>query len=311
MILTFLISFHAAAWKLLVIQSVDDSGKTFVTRTEGEMDQMPGWEGTFISQHASIVAKTVEVGEFFTRWQVKDPQSVAPFSEGQTVTFSPSSEAIWRKLSRASTPPSPQEVLTPSDAALEALFKSGELFRPDPSDPQLEEGLRLRLYQGLGLAESISGVPSAVEGSRSQFQGEVSYFWEKWDRVSFDMGFRTDREVNEIKTLVITATRQYLMGGISFDLDQMLPWELALPYIRVAMGVGPSQTQIGDSRQEGLSLILPQVSGGANIPLSRQWRLGIEGGLESVFLRERAGQGVRQRTTQINGKLGVGLRYTF
>ena len=310
--LVFLINSHALAWRLVIIQSVTNSGRNFTTRTEANSDRMPGREGVFVTDNSSIVARTTKVGTRYTKWEVKDPAVSVPFRQDQLVTFSPSLQARWPSSTQGpSLSTQAQQQSTPTDATLEALFQSKELQRPfDPTRP-LNQGMRFRLYQGLGLTESVSGVPGATGSRRAQLQGEISYFWEIKSRLHLDLGIRVDREVNQLDALTITSNRQYITGGVNFYLDGIFSPKWFSIYMGTALSIGLSTTQINHEVQNGVSFILPYVRGGLDIKLSHRWSMELEGGLEAIFLRERIEQALRQEATQINGKTGVGLRYTF
>ena len=167
-ILIILISFNTNAWELITIQSVGPNGKTFLTRTQHQDDKMPGRQGTFTIKHLSVIAQTVEVGEKFTEWVLKDPDATIPFHQGQQVAFHPAIEAVWTGIpqpipltasavanlsSTTTITDSSGQQLTRDDQLLEIFFTVGPIAPPPP----LNKGVRLLIHRGIGLRESVSG----------------------------------------------------------------------------------------------------------------------------------------------------------
>ncbi|MCY4643771.1 MAG: hypothetical protein OXB88_04060 [Bacteriovoracales bacterium] len=296
-ILTFLISFEALAWKLLIIRSVSDAGRVFTTRTLKELDRLPGQEGTFTVDNASIVAETVEIGDFYTRWRLKDPLAKAPFERGLTVTFHPSPKAVWPL----------QKSFGPTLA----------LLGKKPDDGAKMKGWQLRFHSGLGLTESVSGVSGAVEGTRNLLQGEFSRFQEIFRGFRWNMGMRLDIESNEVRDLIARSNRGYLIFGLGFypgegrfRLNELFPGKTLSPHVGLSLGLGYSSGQWGPFSQSGLSLVLPHIWAGFDLPLNPPWNLGFEIGLESVISHEKLPGGQKQKISQTNGKVGFSFRYS-
>ena len=294
-ILIFLVTFKALAWKLTIIKSVSPSRRSFITPTGPESGAMVGREGTFTVDGVSVVAQAIKVDSDYTKWKLKAPYTLAPFRRDQMVTFNPSNEVVWLKVPSPSKTPGPPHTPPPHT----------------PRPPTLKKGLQGSFHQGLGMSESISGVSSALEGERRQLQGEGDYFQEILPGISFHLGVRIDRESNQLQGFTISSSRQYLLLGGHFYLDQVLLGKLLIPYAGVTLGVGHSVTKVSGHTQKGLSFLLPHVRIGGRFPLSPHWGLNIEWGLESIHSQEKLKSGQKQKTTQTNGKVGVGFRYLF
>ena len=291
-ILIFLVGFKALAWKLTIIKSVSNSGRSFTTLTDPQADQMVGREGTFTTDGVSIVARSIQVHSDYTQWRPKHPYASVPFRQGQLVTFNPSHEVVWLKVPM---PPKGPKHLPPK----------GPQHRP------LKKGLQGYFHKGIGMSESISGVSSTIEGERLQIQGESNYFQEILPGISFHLGFRVDSETNQLQTFTILSSRQYLLLGGRFHLDQVFLGTRLIPYAGVTLGIGRSVTEVSGHTQKGLSFLLPHVHIGGHFPLSPNWGLDIEWGLESIHSQEKLSSGEKQKTTQTNGKVGMGFRYLF
>ena len=312
-ILTILVNPAAKSWRLVTIQSVEDEGKTFTTHTLPREDSMAGREGTFTVDHFSIVAKTIHVDEYTTRWEVTDPRGSAPFDKDQVVTFNPSVEQVWLALSgpggdTSKGPKEQEQEQYQTDESLEALFVEKHAIEDKPT---LQRGLRLRLHQALGVGESISGVSGTLESKRWQWQGEYCYFWEVQQGIELELGLRMDREINEFNLFTTTSSRQYLTFGSNLSSHKLLPYDSLATYLGVAMGLGFSSTEINLHTQGGPSFIIPHVRVGVDWQLSGDWGLNLEGGVESIFSREKTKAGPQQKNSQINAKIAVGLRYNF
>ena len=306
----FLIGFNARAWKLLVIQSVEESGRSFTTRTAPGMDKLLGQEGTFTVNDASVVVKATQIDDELTRWLIKNSHTAAPFVAGELVTFHPSPEVVW--LGNAPEQKQSLNMVATDEELINypAFVKSKEDLVPAI---MLLRGLQFRLHQGFGIHESVSKVASSVSGTRLQRQVELYYFQEFFAGVRGNFGLRIDRESSELKDFTIFSSRQYAILGIDFYLNKLLPFFSMTPYMGASLGLGSSESKVGGFRQSGTSFILPHVRMGVDITYFDNWSINIEWGVEAIYNREKieVAQGPNQKITQTNGKLGLGLCYAF
>ena len=145
-----------------------------------------------------------------------------------------------------------------------------------------------------------------------KFKENSPLFWEVYPRVYLDFGLRADQETNQYRPVTITSHRYYGTLGGRFFLDEIIPLEPLSIYLGIFLGLGFSNTDIDERPQEGRTSILPLTSIGLDVPLpDPHWRINLEAAMESITLRERIQAGPEQTATQINGKLGLGIRYDF
>lgn len=299
LILLFLsLSLSSHAWKLLIIQTISNTGKTFVTRT-GKVDGFTeGVEGTFTKDDIALTAKAVEVSRDFTVWKIKNDRSRIPFKKGEPVTFNYSNEAIWLKI--------PEPDLKVSGLTLK---------KPDIDDSHILDrrtsSLIFKGHRGSGLSESVSGVDAVNDGSRQQGEYEIIYSQEVLTGLTFDLGFRYDIENTEFSTFAVTTSRQILTFGTTFYINQLSFAETVTPYVHIGVGYGRSSSTISGEALSGTGFVLPNTRFGFDTLISKNWTFQIELGMESLSFTEAFTDGTEQKTTQLNMRGGVGLRYIF
>lgn len=280
-------------YKLIVIQTISNTGKTFVTRGGKQEGFTEGVRGVFTVENAAITGEAVEVSREFTVWKVVDEEAFTPFAKGEIVTFNFSTEAIWLK------PPVKDRKIS----GLTLKEKVGEEKR------KLTNTFTAKIFRGIGVSESVSNVDVANDGSRAMLQFEGIYSRELKKNIYLDFGFRLDQEANEQSTFTITSTRYFgTLGATYYFYDSPFADSLT-PYFGLAIGYGQISTDIAGETLTGDGFILPAARIGLDTPISDGWTLHGELGFESVSFSEAFEDGTTQQTSQTNIKFGFGLRY--
>lgn len=294
-LLSFVWAMPGFAYQLMVIQTISETGKTFVTRGGKSEGLTDGVRGTFSIDNAAITAEAVEVSRGLVVWRVIEEDAFVPFKKNEIVTFNFSTEAIWFKV------PTRAEKIS----GLTLRDKLGEEKR------QLVTSLQIKAFRGIGLTEQVSSVDTNNDGSRAIVQLETIYGFELRKGLNFDVGFRYDQEANELGTFTISSKRLFATLGMSYFMYEFTIGETFTPYIGASFGYGITDTNVGGSDLSGNAFILPHVRVGLETFISSNWAAQIETGFESINNKESFNDGTSQDSVQSNIKLGFGLRTVF
>lgn len=282
-----LISFSAQAFELIMIQSVSETKRTFITRNGKRQGIIRGMTGTFTAEDISVLAKAINVTGNFAQWELINQEAVLPFEPGKIVTYYAANEYIW-----ALAPESERKKYIKSEiphAKRSWVFK-GALTR--------------------GLSESVSDAP-ATTSSRGGFLGEIYYEKDIYNSLAFDLGLRYEREVISYPGASLITRRQLLIGDIIYYFDFMREYLKAKFFIAGGFGYGMSNTTTVGLSQSGPVSLLPVVKLGLTLPFNETWEFITDGAFESLQTSEEQEDGRKQTTTQTNFKFGFGLRRYF
>lgn len=316
----------ALCWQLVIIQTISQTGKTFVTRTGKVNGFTEGIEGSFTTKNSAVNARAIKVTRDYTVWRLLDVDAVTPFRKGQTVTFNYSTEAIWLEV------PNGERIAQAKKKKI-MQRKEEESFLPKYKDPNVEvkpDGESQYVYDkekedfaqqtvhksaivakgllGLGLSESVSGVSAETSGSRSQLQGELIYQMRLYPGFFLDLGVRRDSETSTLSNATLTSERFFFTLGSTFYFPPVNFISRTNPYVGITFGLGESSTTVAGSTQTGSSTLLPNVRLGLEYQMSETFKFQLEGGFDSMISDETLNDGSVQKTSQTNGKIGVGLR---
>lgn len=287
LLLLLILSFGAQAYELIMVQAVSDSRRTFITRNGKRQGIIPGVTGTFTAEDISILAKATKVTGEYTHWEIINPEAQLPFEKGTIVTYYPATEYLWTL--------SPEEVR-------QKYIKS--------QNPPTRQAIVVKGAISRGLAESVSNAP-ASESERGGYVTEAFYERELNKYFAFDVGFRYDAEVVNYENTTFVTQRNILVADLIY---YFRVWKEYIPgrfFVAVGAGYGRSSTSTTGLKQSGLVGILPSVRAGMTYPMSDNWEMGFEGGLESLQTKEEQFSGVEQTTTQTNARFSLGLRRFF
>jgi hypothetical protein len=288
LIITFLmVGLSAHAFELIMIQSVSDTKKTFITRNGKRQGIIRGMTGTFTAEDISVLAKAVNVTGNYAQWQLVNQEAILPFEKGKIVTYYAASEYLW-----ALAPESERKKYIKSEIPLSkrSLIFKGALTR--------------------GLSESVSDAP-ATNSSRGGFLGEIYYEKDFFGPLAFDLGLRYEREVINYPGASLITVRSLAIADIIYYFDFFKEYLRAKFFVAAGIGYGLSNTTTIGLSQSGPVGMLPAVKLGITLPFNDTWEFVTDGAFESLQTSEEQESGNKQTTTQTNFKFGFGLRRFF
>lgn len=276
------------AYELITIQAISDTKKTFVTRNGKRQGVVRGMTGTFTADNISILARALTVTGQFTQWQILNPEAIVPWEKGELVTWSAAQEYLW-----ALAPEKERQKYIKSIATL-------------PRKSWKFKGALTR-----GLSESVSGV-EAQETRRGGYLGEI--YFEKFftHSLSFDVGFRYEREIVNYTGVSFNTSRSMVIGDILYYFSALSDYiNDGRFFIGAGLGYGLSNTTSNGLSQSGPVGMLPGVKVGVSLPFNDDWEFIMDSAFESLQTKEEQDTGLEQTTTQTNLKVGFGLRRFF
>ena len=282
-----MVGLSAHAFELIMIQSVSDTKKTFITRNGKRQGIIRGMTGTFTAEDISVLAKAVNVTGNYAQWQLVNQEAILPFEKGKIVTYYAASEYLW-----ALAPESERKKYIKSEIPLSkrSLVFKGALTR--------------------GLSESVSDAP-ATNSSRGGFLGEIYYEKDFYGPLAFDLGLRYEREVINYPGASLITVRSLAIADIIYYFDFFKEYLRAKFYVAAGIGYGLSNTTTIGLSQSGPVGMLPAIKLGINLPFNDTWEFVTDGAFESLQTSEEQENGNKQTTTQTNFKFGFGLRRFF
>lgn len=272
--------------KLLIIQTVSISKKTFVIR-KGFLDGIAvGQESLFTIRNAGVVASAIEVNRTMSIWEINDTRGTVTFEKGEYVTFSNSIENLILELPR-----------------LDKYAEKSLQFQP-------QGHWVVKGNISYALSDTVSETKSSSSSSRAGYQLELLYsinFSHRWD---FGFGMRYDTEVQRISEPVIDVPTTRLMGVTELNyLFNEAEESKSFFYIGAGLGYGISTTSVDTRVSSGPVFLLPVLKFGyLNFIGAGKWMI-MEAAVESLGTTESFTDGVEQTTTVVNSKISVGIKF--
>lgn len=271
--------------KLVVIQAVSTSKKTFVIR-KGFIDGIAiGQESLFTVRNAGVVATATEVNRSMSIWEVNDKRGGVAFEKGEYVTFTNSIENLILEL------PKLEKF---ADRSLQFKSKNYWLVRGNLT---------------YAVSDNVSSLESESQSTRSGYQIEGLYLLNFQPQWELGMGLRFDSEVQKITEPVLDVPTTRLLGvaemSYLFNQDET---DKSYFYIGAGIGYGITATQVDDATSTGTAFILPVAKFGFSKFIGgSKWML-IEAAIESIGQKESFADGVEQTTTVVNSKISIGIK---
>ena len=281
------LSSWAQAFELIMIQSVSDTKKTFITRNGKRQGITQGMTGTFTAEDVSILAKASHVTGNFTQWQVINPEALLPFEKGTLVTYYPATEYLWAI----------------SQESERRKYIMSEIGTPRQS--WVFKGALTR-----GLTESVSET-KATTTRRGGFLGEAYYERDFFYGFSWDAGMRYERESVAYSGATYLTRRSMFVADLIYYFNQFQDTFGGRIYVAAGMGYGVSNTSATGLSQTGQVALLPSIKAGLTLPFSDEWEFLLDAAFESLQTSEVRENDTRQTTTQTNLKTGFGIRRFF
>jgi hypothetical protein len=291
-LLTVLIFFTSltcfASSQLVVVQTISNTEKSFITR-KGKLDGVTtGMKGTFTGKDVSVIARAKTVSRDYTVWTLENTQAKVPFERGEIVTYHNTSEYVWTLM--------PDEV--------KKKFTKSMLFSP-------QNALIIRSALSRGLNQSVSEVQAPTTLEIGGYLFEVIYEKEINRNLAWGFGLRLEQEIINVNQASLTTNRQMLMFETTYYLNKMEEFFQGQLYGGLDIGYGFSNTQAPSVSTSGSATILPAVRLGLLLPMNDQYKFMFETALESLRIEEGSDVANQQTTNQINFKYGIGIKRYF
>ncbi len=275
-----------AADKLVIIQTVSTSKKTFVIR-KGFLDGIAiGQESLFTIRSSGVVATATEVNRTMSIWEVNDKRGGVAFEKGEYVTFTNSIENLILELPR-----------------LEKFAEKGLQFKS-------KSFWIARGNLSYALSDTVSSTEAETSSTRSGYQLEVLYvlnFDRSWE---FGLGIRRDSEVQKVSepVLDVPSTRLLGVGELTFKFNEDDSTKNYF-YVGAGLGYGLSSTTVDEAVSTGTAFVLPTLRFGFSKYISNSKWVLLEGAVESIGITESFADGIEQTTTVLNSKFSIGVKF--
>lgn len=278
--------------EIVIVKAVSASKKTFVL-AKGVSDGVHvGQKRAFTTDKISLIARVVEAKHDMSLWQIDEPNAIIPFKREDVVVLTNTTESIWTDIAR--------------------LEKDYKIIKEKKYRSELERSSYIaRGSLSKGLSESTSETSGDQETSRNGFQIEGLYTKSfGWEIMDWGLGLRYDRDaitVTSNSNFTILNTRLMLIADLQYNLDP-LPSLGGNFYTAVALGYGLSNTKIDETSTKGTATLLPCVRVGFRHDFETYHML-YELAMESLTTQEKFEDGTSQKTTLINSKFSIGVRF--
>lgn len=283
--LLFILFYSSAySYTLVIVQGVSRENQTFITRTGKADGIVVGKEGTFTTEDISFIAKAVSVSREFTQWEIKNQFTDVPFKRGDIITYYDTSEYLW--------------ALSPSEVAAKYI-KTQKYYE--------RKSLAFNSYFTRAYNEAVSGVDE-TKVIRGAIQAELSYEQEITKTYAWSLGGRFTRENIQGSDATLVNDRVLGIGEFRYYLDPMVDFYYSRFSFSIGAGYGQSQTTTTGVVSSGSARVLPILKVGLHIPINLKTVLMLEGGIESVNIKEQYEDGTEQITNLNHGKIGIGIR---
>lgn len=286
-LLVFLFSQQLFANKLVTVQAISKSRRSFVTRLGRKDGVYPGTKGTFTGNNVSVIAKASTVTREFTQWTIDNEFANVPFEKDEIITYHNTGEYIWTLM--------PEEVRRKFLKEISAQYKSS---------------ISLRTSLSTGIKESTSGVDNQST-KRGGLVAEVIYEKEYTRNLTFAMGGRFESETINVESSSLSTSRVLVLGEATYYMNEMENFYNGRVYIGLSLGYGSTTTESSGSTQSGQAWLIPGVRMGIMLPINNEYKFMFEGALETLSSEEGSTEADVQTTDATNLRYGIGLRRFF
>ncbi len=282
----------ALADELMIIQAVSSSGKTFAI-AKGSRDQISkGQKSLFSSKRFSIMAQAIEVGQENSMWRISKDNATVPFKKGDFVNYSRYVNEVWSKL-----------------AELKDIYR---LRREEKRKKVILNPYHIAVRAGAthAFSENVNISGKTVGNNRQGVQVEANLYRSLYPMLEVGLGIRHDRDsyVEEDPTVQINSKRYFVTLDLNYHFNKFEE-SLGNLYGALGVGYGVSETQIDQQIISGNATILPYLKLGYLHPITEELKFVAEIQLESINANEDFTTGETQKTTIINSRAAIGLRF--
>ncbi|OFZ72254.1 MAG: hypothetical protein A2451_01080 [Bdellovibrionales bacterium RIFOXYC2_FULL_39_8] len=286
--------FKAAAYELVIIQNVSQSGRSFVLH-KGKIDGiLPGQEAMFTSPKFSFIAQAKEVSRYYSVWQMPNEYSTVPFHKHQYVTMSNNKDAIWQSVNTLSNQ---IDRIIDKKVAQDKFQVARDAFI-------------IRATISRAVDESTSSTGANKTELRTGMQLEAFYENNFFRLIEVGIGLRYDEENAKIRdpALIIPTTRTLALLEFTYHFSPFTKSQKSF-YGTIGGGVGRSNTTIASTTTQGVVTLLPYARIGLLMPMNKEVAFVAELAAEAISMKEYFEDNSTQDTNIINSKLSFGIRF--
>lgn len=287
LVLTLLISSSLFGYELVIIQTISDSGRTFITRGGKKDGIFVGKKSTFTKKNVSIIAKAIQVSRGFTQWKVQNSKIPTPFEREDVVTMYDAQEYLWAL--------SPEEI--------KRKYIKEEIWKP-----RFSLGAHVALFTGINSSTSVADDVSEDRGGLV-FEGMAEQEFTR--NLALAGGLRFSREIINVAAASLTNSQFVGIGEVRYYFDKMETFYDARLALALGVGWGQSQTTTSGQTSSGYVTLLPITKAFMTIPVNRLTDLVLETAFESSQIDEEFADGATQSTTSDNFKYGIAFKRYF
>lgn len=273
------------AEKIIIIQSVSDTQKTFVVQLGKKDGINQGQESLFSTEDVSLAARAVEVSRYFSLWELRDKNARIPFLKENFVVFSNSIQNIYSEI-----------------PLLKGRFTKAAYV---PTHHWI-----IRMSFSETLSESSSEADDQISATRRGYQIEGMWQKELNKKFSWGVGARMDNEVGLITdpALEIPTTRLFAIAELSYNFPRFEDSKNHI-YASVGLGYGTTTSEINRISGTGTAWALPVARIGVQNNNFNSLAWLFEAVFESITSQEIFEDGQQQTTNFINAKFGIGVKF--
>ena len=292
-LLFFSSSIVVANEKLVIVQSVSNTKRTFVIRKGRDFGISKGQVSLFSTVDISFTARAKEVTRFYSLWTLIDKEASVPFKINEVVTYTSSIERIW------------------SEVALTKLREVEQKQEASHLRNIIRGYVNLRASWGMSLSQSTSEVQAESLDSRTSIHFEATYSKRVNRHLEFGGGIRIDSDTakGSEPERTIPSTRNFLIADVTYHFNQFRDSNSHI-YSGLGAGIGKSSTEVGDSTKSGSAKLLPYFRlGYETSPAKASYSFLAELQIESIVANETFTTGDEQSTGIVNSKFSIGVRF--
>lgn len=275
-----------AAEKLVIIQAVSTTKKTFIIHLGKKDGIFKGQESLFSTPDISAVARVIEVGRNNSLWVLADHDAVVPFHRKEVISFGHNVISVFTEISQ--------------------LRKDDNNFNQFSKRPNLT----FRGGFSYGIYQSITETDAERSTFRSGGQLEVTFGYFPYNTFEVGIGLRADYEVETQKnpTLDIPSSRYFMTLEIGHHFNRIKRTQSHY-YVFIGAGFGQSNTNVNGAESSGPAKLLPYVRFGKHQRMSHLYGFVYELTAESVSMSENFSDKDNQTTNIINLKAVIGVKF--
>lgn len=295
----FFTCLNSWADELVVIKDTENCGQTFSILKGSIEDIEVGVSKVFTVKNISVLARAMQVSDYYSEWRLVNTKACVPFQKGEYVLINTPPETIYSQMAML-------EKMHPLE--LDKLKERANVIRA----PYF---WGVRTFFSYTVSESISETQNPyqlINRAGAQFEGFYGRPVKKIHHLEWETSVRYDWENSKIKNPRIDIPTQRILAslGLVYHFSQVkLP--ISNFYTGLSFGFGYSRTKSESTILQGYAILLPAFKlGYKSFFKNRDYQGIVELKIEGLSSKEkRKAPSETQTNNIVNVSLGVGLRF--